>query len=651
MKKYIKITLLCMVAGLTFGCADYLDIVPDNVATMEHAFSNRAAAERFLFGCYNYLPNADLMRANPAWYGGDEYFPCFTLANEDITVNFAIGRGYQNANDPYLNYWDGQRNAKNLFIGIRDCNIFLENIHIPLDMLENERKQWMAEAKVVKAYLHAYLMELYGPIPIIRENLPVGASSDKVRVFREPVDEVVDYIVELLDEAMPDLLPEAFTTEFTDAGRITRPIAAAIKAKVLTLAASPLFNGNPDYANFKDKRGIQLISSDPSDASVARKWERAATAIREAIDMCHAGGHALYRYAGTSGAAMSDTTRMKYTLRGAVCDKFNPEIIWPYTGNNLETTQRILCANLGPLAVVTPISEAGPTLKVAEQYYSRNGIPISEDMEWIQWLGGDLTARYDPVRVSTAPGNAAADHTYYIRSSGASDYTAKLHFYREPRFYAHLGFDRGVWEGQGRTEANSHVVEGRAAESQGFTGRIRYVPCGYFAKKMIHLETRKEGATFEIRRYALPLIRLADLYLLYAEALNETKSAPDAEVYQWVDIIRARAGLKGVVESWQKSTNPAKPASKEGMREIIKQERMIELALEAQRFWDLRRWKDALRAFSQPMQGWAYDGETWETYYRVTTYLQRTFTARDYLWPLKLSTLQVNSNLVQNPGW
>ena len=150
----------------------------------------------------------------------------------------------------------------------------------------------------------------------------------------------------------------------------------------------------------------------------------------------------------------------------------------------------------------------------------------------------------------------------------------------------------------------------------------------------------------------MPIIRLADLYLLYAEALNETKSAPNNDVHCWVDSLRIRAGLNGVVESWKYAKDPSKPTSKEGMREIIKRERLIELSFEGQRPFDLRRWRDAEKYMNEPVRGWDFQGQKLEDYYLTRVYFSnRKFTYKDYLWPLRSNTLVVNSNLVQNPGW
>src|SRR5699024_7401420 len=111
------------------------------------------------------------------------------------------------------------------------------------DMDDFEKRQWTAEVKVLKAYYYFFLLRMYGPIPIMKNNIPIYASGEEVRVSQQPVDSVFNYIVELLDEAQADLPPQVEDRN-TELGRITLPIELGIKAKVLVYAASPLFNGN-----------------------------------------------------------------------------------------------------------------------------------------------------------------------------------------------------------------------------------------------------------------------------------------------------------------------------------------------------------------------------------------------------------------------
>jgi hypothetical protein len=679
---------------LTAACASYLDVVPDDVATIDHAFATRNTMERFLGTCYWYLPSVGSV-ANQDLVGGDEIWWNIESSGDNNSDGAMLAKGNQNSNDPYFNYWDGAKGGSNLFIAIRDCNIFLENVYSPTDILENERKQWIAEVKVLKAYFHFYLLRLYGPIPIIRENLPINAEIDEVRVYREPVDDVVDYIVQLIDEALPDLLESAEPNRIVDAGRITQPIAASVKAKALVLAASPLFNGTENESpqfSLVDNRGIQLF---PQEYKV-EKWTRAAEAVRQAIEISHQAGHRFYQgYMPPRPDLVSPETRHKFSLRAAVLERFNSEIIWSST-NSSYGLQMVMIPYLGKFYPTTYVaSQYGPTLKIAEEFYTRNGVPIDEDREWRNWIGQNFIQRYDPCRISPEPGSGidgnmesslSNDHRYNlgtytklaltepheqygrVETAGDAQFTAKLHFYREPRFYAWIGFDRGIWEMGRKPDNQSYVILTRHGEGQGHNGSARHMTCGYFAKKLIYLESdRGNETTFAVDEInsLYPIIRLSDLYLLYAEALNESKEKPDAEVYRWIDSVRLRAGLKRVADAWKDHAIDAnKPQRKDGMREIIKRERLIELSFEGHRMYDLLRWKDAMRYFNEPVQGWnlmggsSNKGSGYDTnpdivnsYYTVTTYQQRVFNSRDYLWPLKLSTLRINTNLKQNPGW
>jgi hypothetical protein len=147
------------------------------------------------------------------------------------------------------------------------------------------------------------------------------------------------------------------------------------------------------------------------------------------------------------------------------------------------------------------------------------------------------------------------------------------------------------------------------------------------------------------------MIRLASLYLLYAEAENEV-GGPNDQVYKYVNLVRARAGLHSVEDSWSSySKKPTKYTNKDGMREILHSERLIEMAFEGQRFWDLRRWKEAATELNKPITGWDLIQEDAASYYRERVIFNQTFTTRDYLWPLPESELLSNKRMNQNPGW
>lgn len=626
--KYFYIILI----SLSFlSCKKYLDIIPDNIATIDQVFNMRQSAEKYLFTCYNYIPRHSDIAENPALTGGDEIW----LHQFYTTNSWQIARGFQNVADPYENFWQGDRGGRDLYQGISDCNIFLENIGRTPDVDPAEKRRWIAEVKFIKAYLHFYLTRMYGPIAIKNVNLPVNADPEDVKVFRDHVDSCFNYIARTIDDAVTDL-PETILNEASELGRITKPIALAIKAQALVTAASPLFNGNPDYANFTDKRGVKLFTAtyDP------QKWVKAKEACKIAIDACGAVGNKLYYYSQSSRQyTIPDSLRTQMNIRNSINEKWNAEIIWGNTnslvsGIQVQSTPRGLDPAKRAAQVVN--GNMAVPLKIASLFYSKNGVPIEEDKTW------DYSGRYNLV-------TGSEESKYYI----LKDYTtAKINTDREPRYYADLGFDGGIWYGQGKFDAvDMWYVSAKKGDPASNIANNSFNTTGIWPKKYVNYVNVIQDNTYSRENYPWPVMRLANLYLLYAEALNEA-DGPSAEIYTYLDRIRERAGLEGIVESWANfSNNPAKPTTKDGLRDIIQRERAIELMFEGQRFWDLRRWKKAQEELNKPISGWDIEQKTPDGYYRERFLYQQTFTSKEYLWPVKEIEIFANNNTAQNPGW
>jgi hypothetical protein len=110
-----------------------------------------------------------------------------------------------------------------------------------------------------------------------------------------------------------------------------------------------------------------------------------------------------------------------------------------------------------------------------------------------------------------------------------------------------------------------------------------------------------------------------------------------------------------VEDSWGNpnfSLNLNKHTTQEGLREIIRNERLIELSFEGNRYNDLRRWKLAEEYFNTPVMGWSVDESTVENYYTIKQVGVRSFNSpRDYFHPISINEITINPNLIQNPGW
>jgi hypothetical protein len=637
MRSYYKYICMAVLAISCASCKKYLDVTPDNVGTIDYAFRNRNEAENYLFSCYATLQKLVPLENNVGFVTSAEVvFPNNVTDFRGLDpVGFNLIRGTQNTGNVGLNFWDGSAGGQAMFKALRLCNTMLENIDKPIDLTLDEKKRWIAEVKFLKAYYHYYLFRLYGPIPITDVNLPINSSEEHVKVKRAPVDSVVNYMVRLLDEAAPDL-PVVIQNQAKELGRITKPIALSVKAEILATAASPLFNGNPDYISLKNKDGKLLFNS-TYDAS---KWDKAATAALEAINVCEANNIRLHTFIPPGNIPdVNDSLKLELTLQTAITEKWevNTELIWalnPTFGRQGFCTPRFTA-----LSLINAFSNPGTfAIPIAEQelFYTNKGIPINEDKTW------DYTNRY-----AIQSGDEA--NRYYIKQSYE---TVKAHFNREPRFYADVAFDGGIWFGNGiYNQEAPFYVQGRGPSS--FAGphdNVNINITGYWPKKLVNYQSVYDDG-FQAVDFRIPLIRLTGLYLLYAEALNE-QGKPFAQVIPYIDKVRTRAGIPGVVEAWSNySKNPNKYTTKDGLRQIIHQERRIELAFEAQAGWDLRRWKETQSVLSQPIQGWTVSEEQSVNYYRPRTVITPVFNVRNYLWPISDDALLHNSNLVQNTGW
>ena len=312
---------------LSVSSCNYLDVIPDNVPNIDHAFADRDAAEKYLFTCYNRLPRHGSASNDPAMLGGHEMY---TYHGEAEMSQELLGliNGTQSSGTPLYNCWNGETSAQGLYQAIRVCNTFLEKIDEVYDLKLTERKRWVAEVKFLKAYYHFYLIRMYGPIPIMDRYVPVSSSTEEMHPYRETLDSCFNYVTETLDKviANPDV-PAKIENEAEELGRVTVGMAKALKAKVLVTAASPLFNGNMDYEVIADNRGVKIFNPVKTEEEKKQKWVKAAEACKEAITYLEDLGFGLY-YFDDPTVVMTESDKLMMNLRGAVTEKWNKEVVW-----------------------------------------------------------------------------------------------------------------------------------------------------------------------------------------------------------------------------------------------------------------------------------------------------------------------------------
>ncbi|MEJ7827556.1 MAG: RagB/SusD family nutrient uptake outer membrane protein, partial [Segetibacter sp.] len=134
-----------------------------------------------------------------------------------------------------------------------------------------------------------------------------------------------------------------------------------------------------------------------------------------------------------------------------------------------------------------------------------------------------------------------------------------------------------------------------------------------------------------------------EVLLNFAEAQNEF-AGPTAEVYKAVEDIRKRAGLVPFALKAGLSKNQ--------MRDVIRNERRVEMAFEEQRYWDVRRWKIAESVYNKPLRGMQITKNPDGTFtYKIIDVSTPVFTSRMYRYPIPYSEIIKNKNLQQNDGW
>ena len=650
-----KIFFLSLLTGLlsVFTGCDFLDIVPDNTVQVGSLFENRDKALSALSTCYRYMPQHEKLHESMS-LAGDEWLGRLDADHGEsrgLQRGMQLMRGWNNSSDPILNYWGGGGGASSLYQGIRICNVFFENIDNVPDLTAAEKADWIAQVKVLKAYYHYYLIRLYGPIVIADKNLEAFSPVEEVRQERQTVDSCFNYVINSIDEVLYDENGNPRTEltverESAYLGQIDQINARAIKAQVLLTRASPLFNGNSEYfSNFRNKEGETYFPMTPDP----EKWKDALDGIEEAISYAETRGKKLYTFEGqpkfwdVENFEESEIIQYAYNKRFTIVDGWNDELLWGYSGLDYEGQGGFAHAtNMRSVADPTQAGYAwqwlGADYRMDELFHTKNGVPIEEDK----------TYDYDNrLQITEIP-----DDTYHKGYMQVGEKTIRLHLNREPRFYAWMVVDRSIW----RTHDLANDVKMRYNEFPGGRGSQHttdFYWTGIGVKKMVHPESGT-GHWARVVKYPYPILRLSDLYLMYAEAYNEY-NGPGQPAYEYLNKVRATGGLQPIEAVWSNNDivkTPGKHLTKEGLRDIIHRERLIELSFEGHRYFDILRWKEADRYFLSPVRGFNTTGVDPEQFYVLMTLQPRRWqTPRDYLMPLPLHDINRNPNLVQNPGW
>lgn len=680
------VAAMCATAFLT-SCSDYLDTDKyfKDQQSLEHIFNNKNNTLEWLALSYSRLQgdNIEIGHSdnNPTNFCDDMTFN--EGNNGDRYRKFKLGEygdGYS-YDTYYKNSWPWS------YVAIRQASVFIHNAHANDELTQDEIDVLIGEAHFLRGYFYWLLIRKYGPVPIMPdEGADFSESYDNLSYPRNTFDECVDFICKDMIEAAKRL-PDR--RDNLNSARPTKGAALAVRAKVLTYAASPLYNGNTEMADFTDKTGRQLISQQYDE----RKWAVAAAAGKDFLDYNDQAG--VYKIHTVGIRKTAEDTSYPTTIIPPKCEPYssqnfpdgwadidpfesyrsvfngelsmaeNEEVIFT-RGQNNRTNNLIPDDQKGSVEIGVkdlvkhqlPNSLGGwnihgVTQKQCDAYAMADGTPYDREK---------VMAKYGPGNEFTTINNKALHPYDHLPDNGIYMGYAN----REPRFYASVAYSGTIWPGASTTEDRYHnqqIFYYRGEQDGRVNSNERWVNTGIGVMKYVHPYDINVGNNASIRDKADPALRYADLLLLYAEALNNlttsyeiaswdgtqtyTISRDVNEMHRGVKPVRMRAGVPDYTDEVY--------ADRDQFFNAIVHERQIEFFAENQRYFDLRRWKIAEEHEAEQIYGCntLMDRRNALQFYNPVRVpkLQTSFSRRQYFWPVSWDELRRNKNLTQAPGW
>lgn len=589
-RKYIGIIAFSILFS-AISCVDYLDKSPDSDISADDVFSSFPKYQGFVEDMYECVVQmVSGVYAEMNWNYGDDM-----ICTHNSSMSRWVERGdyWQWANSSDMSVYTlsgtagsgtrGQGYWGSGWYAIRKANMAISNISKLKNATQEEKDILLGQAYFFRAYMHFEILRAWGHIAYIDT---VYAPTDIIRPETQTYKQVADRIDDDLQKAIP-LLPEDW--DLTQVGKSTEGNNAGRVTKGAALAYLGL---NRLYAASPLMNGEETGNFDVYNTELC---QRAAEAYYEVIKLADKGVYILQPW--------TDYRKNFWTDRSSERPIQSKEIIWsnlPHDASRWQYADHQI-REVGGWGLYS-----SPTDNYVQYFGMANGLPLDEsDSGW-------------------DPSNPWSN--------------------REPRFYYNIicDGDRLVFTQDNHADSyHEFFIGGRHRTSQNSLG-------GYGYKKF-----RGDGWNTVDNYwnsniyYDCPKVRLAGIYLEYAEAANEVwgpnGGVPGAlTAVEAVNIVRTRAGVPGVDMRFL--------TSKEKFREIIWQERAVELAFEGHRWNDLRRWyvADQLKY----REKYALETDKGHTYFQRSLYGTIVFEPKHWWLPFRVNQhTAISPVFKQNPGW
>ena len=621
----LALALGCSLA-LTTSCTDYLDKSPESDVSPEAAFKNFKNFQGFTEELYLCIPDFSKSYWTTCWNWGEDDIQAVGF---DYLMGYKVDQGdfwgwqkefdgwgacFMDQGDTFDPLAPDGRFKRGLWkaawYGIRKANLGLENMDLMTAATQEEKNTIKGQLLFFRGWLHFQLMQYFGGLPYLDHSV---AADQSMTLPRESCQACAEKAAKDFREAA-ELLPIDWdkssvgrNTLGKNGFRINKITALAYEGKSLLWAASPLVKNCDDKMNVNGN-----ASTYDYDTNYA---QQAAEALGELLALVET-GQTQYKLVD-----FADYSDLFYTWNKNMLPPGSTEnILRDIPADAWQNSHFGVFTEFGGSILTGGKAASQPTANYVNYYGMKNGLPLD-----------DPESGFDPT------------HPWKNR---------------DPRFYHDIVYDGvKVVEGAIEPDANRYA---NLYTGGTYRDDINESRTGYLLYKFIPMIANNYdmGSTYNKLYIDVPYLRLADCYLMYAEACaavgGATASAKcSLTALDAVNKIRERAGVAGVAAKFT--------GNKDKFMDEVRRERAVELAFEGHRFNDLRRWLllDKAPYNKKTSQEFVRAGKfdpknpqnTEVSGFKEKTILTRHFTSKHWWMPLKKKDTSIYPEMFQNPGW
>lgn len=589
MKRNIFLILL----GVLFltSCEDLFSPAPENLKNVEQMYTDARYAQGFIVNAYRYIPS---------YYDNSDYATDDAVTNQKSNSYLKMATGSWSALNNPMDQWS------NSYAAIQYINLFLESADKVYWADDKEaanlfRLRMTGEAYGLRALFMYYLLRSHAGftsdgkllgVPVITKYLDAKSDFNIPRnTFQECVDQInkdldsadVHLPMEYADVANTSAIPDKFKKYTNTFATYNRVMGAASKQLLNGLICASI------------RARVALLAASPAftDPSNTTTWENAANYAAKIIT---------YK-GGVTGLATNGATFFANTaeIDGLTAGNNPNEMIWREnlaTNNSEQENQNFPPSLFGS-------GYMNPSQNLVDAFPMLNGYPISDN----------VNSGYD---------------------------AANPYVNRDPRLKNYI-----IYNGSTAGVLSSVILTGSlSGTDNGINVKETSTRTGYYMKKRLRMDVNRNPSSITGKTHYFPRMRYTEMFLIYAEAANEawgpTGTGTNAfSAYDVIKAIRKRAGI-GLTNGdlYLESCK----ANQTLMRELIRNERRLELCFESFRFWDVRRWKLNL---NEAVKGVDINGT------QITPITVENRSYEDYMnyGPIPFTELLKYNKLVQNKGW